>query len=103
MIEAAFESAVRRVLREILALRYADAAPTEGMCETRIERLLRSAGIEMPVRQFVVMVNGRPVRIDRANALAATGRLIIYVIRRDLVTRPGYVVARVLEALEGVR
>ena len=152
VVEAAFESAVRRdeelpdklrarldivgghgrrgagVLREILTLREADAAPTEGMFETRIERLLRSAGIEMPVRQFVVMVNGRPVRldfawvarkvaleprgfgphsgrkkfqsdIDRANALAATGWLIIYVTWRDLVRRPGYILERLLEVL----
>ena len=42
------------VLRELLALRDPDAAPTEGMFETLIERLLRRAGIEMPVRQYEV-------------------------------------------------
>ena len=42
------------VLRELLALRDPDAAPTESMFETLIERLLRGAGIEMPVRQYEV-------------------------------------------------
>jgi hypothetical protein len=78
MVEAAMESALRRdeqlfarmkerldilgghgrrgagVLRELLALRDPNAAPTEGMFETLIERLLRRAGIEMPVRQYEV-------------------------------------------------
>jgi hypothetical protein len=78
VVEAAMESALRRdghlfdrmkerletlggngrrgtgVLRELLALRDPDAAPTEGMFETLIERLLRRAGIEMPVRQYEV-------------------------------------------------
>jgi hypothetical protein len=78
VVEAAMESALRRdehlfdrmkerletiggngrrgagVLRELLALRDPDAAPTEGMFETLIERLLRKAGIEMPVRQYEV-------------------------------------------------
>jgi hypothetical protein len=78
VVEAAMESALRRdehlfdrmkerletiggngrrgagVLRELLALRDPDAAPTEGMFETLIERLLRKAGIEMPVRQYGV-------------------------------------------------
>ena len=78
VVEAAMESALRRdeqlldrmkerldvlggrgrrgagVLGELLALRDPDAAPTEGMFETLIERLLRRAGIEMPVRQYEV-------------------------------------------------
>jgi hypothetical protein len=78
MVEAAMESALRRdeqlfarmkerldilgghgrrgagVLRELLALRDPNAAPTEGIFETLIERLLRRAGIEMPVRQYEV-------------------------------------------------
>jgi very-short-patch-repair endonuclease len=116
------------VLREILALRDADAAPTESMFETLVERVLRGAGIEMPVRQYVVIVNGRQIRIDfawvgkrvaleprgfgphsgrrkfqsdidRSNDLAATGWTIIYVTWRDLVKRPGHVLERLLEVL----
>jgi hypothetical protein len=152
VVEAAMESAFRRdeelfdklkvrlgvvgghgrrgagVLREIMALRDPDAAPTEGRFETLVERLLRKAGIEMPVRQFVVVVNGRKIRIDfawvpkavaleprgfwchsgrrkfqddidRANDLASTGWTIIYVTWRDLIERPEYVLARLLEVL----
>jgi len=90
VVEAAMESALRRdeqlfgrmkerldvlgghgrrgagMLGELLALRDPDAAPTEGMFETLIERLLRKAGIEMPVRQYEVQVNGRLVRLDFA-------------------------------------
>jgi hypothetical protein len=89
-VEAAMESALRRdeqlfarmkerlevlgghgrrgagMLGDLLALRDPDAAPTEGMLETLIERLLRKAGIEMPVRQYEVLVNGRLVRLDFA-------------------------------------
>jgi hypothetical protein len=54
------------VLREILALRDPDAAPTESMFETLIERRLRAWGLEMPVRQYEVSVGGRVVRIDFA-------------------------------------
>ncbi len=90
LVEAAMESALRRdqqlfdrmkerletlgghgrrgagVLREILALRDPDAAPTEGMFETLMERRLRAWGLEMPVRQYEVSVGGRVVRIDFA-------------------------------------
>ena len=90
VVEAAMESALRRdeqlfgrmkerldvlgghgrrgagMLGELLARRDPDAAPTEGMLETLIERLLRKAGIEMPVRQYEVQVNGRLVRLDFA-------------------------------------
>ena len=82
LVEAAIESAVRRdpdalerltarldalgghgrrgtgVVRRILALRDAEAAPTEGVFETRFERLLRRAGIPMPVRQYEVRNEG---------------------------------------------
>jgi Transcriptional regulator, AbiEi antitoxin len=89
-VEAAMESALRRdeqlfdrmkerlealgghgrrgagTLREILALRDPDAPPTEGMFETLMERTLRKAGIEMPVRQYEVRINGRLIRLDFA-------------------------------------
>jgi very-short-patch-repair endonuclease len=116
------------VLREILALRDPDAAPTEGMFETLIERRLRAWGLEMPVRQYEVSVGGRVVRIDfawvrrrvgleprgfrchsgrekfqsdidRANELALTGWLIIYVTWEDLVRRPEKILSQLGDAL----
>ncbi|MCW3037172.1 MAG: hypothetical protein JWM17_2484 [Actinobacteria bacterium] len=152
VVEAAMESALRRdeqlfgrmkerlevlgghgrrgagMLGELLALRDPDAAPTEGMFETLIERLLRKAGIEMPVRQYEVLVNGRLVRldfawvkrsvaleprgfwchsgrrkfqsdIDRANDLALTRWLIIYATWEDLVRRPGKILSQLEDAL----
>ncbi|HEY4937791.1 MAG TPA: hypothetical protein VIJ69_02075 [Actinomycetota bacterium] len=152
VVEAAMESALRRdeqlidrmkerldvlgghgrrgagMLGELLALRDPDAAPTEGMFETLIERLLRKAGIEMPVRQYEVQVNGRLVRldfawvpkkvaleprgfwchsgrrkfqsdIDRANDLALTRWLIIYATWEDLVRRPGKILSQLQDAL----
>jgi hypothetical protein len=62
------------VLREILALRDADAAPTEGMFETLMERLLRKAGIEMPVRQYEVRINCRLIRLDFARPGSPLGQ-----------------------------
>lgn len=53
-------------LREIVDLRDPDAAPTEGMFETLMERRLRRWGFEMPVRQYWVRVGRRNVRIDFA-------------------------------------
>jgi hypothetical protein len=152
VVEAAMESALRRdeqlfgrmkerldvlgghgrrgagMLGDLLALRDPDAAPTEGMLETLIERLLRKAGIEMPVRQYEVLVNGRVVRldfawvkrrvaleprgfwchsgrrkfqsdIDRANDLALTRWMIIYVTWEDLVKRPGRILSQLEDAL----
>jgi hypothetical protein len=98
------------------------------MFETLMERLLRKAGIEMPVRQYEVRINGRLIRldfawvrkrvaleprgfwchsgrekfqsdIDRANDLALTRWLIIYVTWEDLVRRPGKVLAQLADAL----
>jgi hypothetical protein len=152
VVEAAMESALRRdeqlfdrmkerletlgghgrrgagTLRELVALRYPDAAPTEGMFETLMERLLRKAGIEMPVRQYEVRINGRLIRldfawvrkrvaleprgfwchsgrekfqsnIDRANDLALTRWLIIYATWEDLVRRPGKILSQLADAL----
>ncbi|HWD73345.1 MAG TPA: hypothetical protein VG779_12530 [Actinomycetota bacterium] len=161
LVEAAMESALRRdeqlfdrmkerletlgghgrrgagVLREILALRDPDAAPTEGMFETLMERRLRAWGLEMPVRQYEVSVGGRVVRIDfakpgspwgrkwvrkrvgleprgfwchsgrekflsdidRANDLALTSWLIIYVTWEDLARRPEKILSQVGDAL----
>jgi hypothetical protein len=152
VVEAAAESALRRdealldrmkdrldvlgghgrrgagVLREILAMRDPDAAPTEGMFETLMERRVRKVGIEMPERQHHVLVNGRLIRldfawvrklvaleprgywchsgrkkfqsdIDRANDLALTGWTIIYVTWEDLVRRHDKVMGRLHEAL----
>ena len=116
------------VLRDILALRDPDAAPTEGMFETLMERRLRAWGLEMPVRQYEVSVGGRVVRIDfawvrkrvgleprgfwchsgrekfqsdidRANDLALTGWTIIYVTWQDLVRRPEKILSRLEDAL----
>jgi hypothetical protein len=42
------------VLRELLALRDPGAAPTEGMFETLMERLILRAGLPRPVRQYEV-------------------------------------------------
>jgi len=152
LVEAAMESVLRRdqqlfdrmkerletlgghgrrgagVLREILALRDPDAAPTEGMFETLMERRLRAWGLEMPVRQYEVSVGGRVVRIDfawvrkrvgleprgfwchsgrekfqsdidRANDLALTGWTIISVTWHDLVRRPEKILSRLGDAL----
>ena len=88
VVEAALESALRRgdpdllerlarrleslgahgrrgagVIRVILALRDPSARPTEGMFETLVERMLRRAGIERPVRQH-------EVRDEHGNLLA---------------------------------
>jgi hypothetical protein len=155
IVEAAMESALRRdpellvrlgarldalgargrrgagVLREILALRDPDAAPTEGMFETLVERLLRKAGIELPVRQYEVWVDGvlvaridfawvarrvglEPVGywchsgrrrfqrgVDRANDLALTKWTIIYVTWEDLVLRPDEFLSKLQKALAG--
>jgi hypothetical protein len=117
------------VLREILAVRHPDAAPTEGMFETLVERLLRRAGIELPVRQYEVWVDGvlvaridfawvarrvglEPVGywchsgrqrfqrgVDRANDLSLTKWTIIYVTWEDLILRPDEFVARLEKAL----
>jgi hypothetical protein len=117
------------VLREILAVRHPDAAPTEGMFETLVERLLRKAGIELPIRQYEVWVDGvlvaridfawvarrvglEPVGywchsgrkrfqrgVDRANDLALTGWTIIYVTWEDLVLRPDEFLAKLQKAL----
>jgi hypothetical protein len=117
------------VLREILAVRHPDAAPTESMFETLVERILRKAGIELPVRQYEVRVDGvllaridfawvarrvglEPVGywchsgrkrfqrgVDRANDLSLTGWTIIYVTWEDLILRPDEFVARLLKAL----
>ena len=115
-------------LREILALRDPDAAPTEGMFETLMERTLRKAGIEMPVRQSEVRINGRLIRldfawvekkvalepggsgatrggggsfsdIDRANELALTHWIIIYVTWEDLVRGPEKILSQIGDAL----
>ena len=53
-------------LRDIIDLRDPDAAPTEGMFETLMERRLRQWGFEMPVRQYEVKVGDRVIRIDFA-------------------------------------
>jgi hypothetical protein len=117
------------VLREILAVRHPDAAPTESMFETLVERVLRKAGIELPVRQYEVWVDGvlvaridfawvarrvglEPVGywchsgrkrfqrgIDRANDLSLTRWTIIYVTWEDLILRPDEFVARLQKAL----
>ncbi|HEY2665378.1 MAG TPA: hypothetical protein VGK51_00920 [Actinomycetota bacterium] len=117
------------VLREILALRHPDAAPTESMFETLVERILRKAGIELPVRQYEVWVDGvlvaridfawverrvglEPVGywchsgrkrfqrgVDRANDLSLTRWTIIYVTWEDLILRPDEFVARVQKVL----
>jgi hypothetical protein len=119
------------VLREILAVRHPDAAPTEGMFETLVERILRKAGIDVPVRQHEVWVDGvliaridfawvarrvglEPVGywchsgrkrfqrgVDRANDLALTRWTIIYVTWEDLILRPGEFLAKLLKALAG--
>jgi hypothetical protein len=155
LVEAAMESGLRRdpellvrlgarldalgasgrrgagVLREILAVRHPDAAPTEGMFETLVERILRKAGIDVPVRQHEVWVDGvlvaridfawvarrvglEPVGywchsgrkrfqrgVDRANDLALTRWTIIYVTWEDLILRPGEFLAKLLKALAG--
>jgi hypothetical protein len=63
------------VLREILAVRHPDAAPTESMFETLVERILRKAGIELPVRQYEVWVDGVLVaRIDFARSGSPWGK-----------------------------
>jgi hypothetical protein len=63
------------VLREILAVRHPDAAPTESMFETLVERILRKAGIELPVRQYEVWVDGVVLaRIDFARSGSPWGR-----------------------------
>ena len=117
------------LLREILAVRHPDAAPTESMFETLVERILRKAGIELPVRQYEVWVDGvvvaridfawvarrvglEPVGywchsgrkrfqrgVDRANDLSLTGWTIIYVTWEDLILRPDEFVARLQKAL----
>ena len=63
------------MLREILAVRHPDAAPTESMSETLVERILRKAGIELPVRQYEVWVDGVLVaRIDFARSWSPWGK-----------------------------
>ncbi len=154
IVEAAMESALRRderlfdrmkerleaiggpgrrgagVLREIMALRDPDAAPTESMFETLVERRLRQAGIDMPVRQNEVRVGDRDIRIDhawvekttgleprgywchsgrkkfqsdidRANDLALTRWTIIYATWDDFVHRPEKILGPLQQALDG--
>src|SRR5260370_24100784 len=63
------------VLREILAVGHPDAAPTESMFETLVERILRKAGIELPLRQYEVWVDGVLVaRIDFARSGSPWGK-----------------------------
>ncbi|HLI57794.1 MAG TPA: type IV toxin-antitoxin system AbiEi family antitoxin domain-containing protein [Actinomycetota bacterium] len=54
------------VVREFLAARDPDAAPTESVLETRFLRLARAAGLPELVRQYVVRApSGSPVGGDR--------------------------------------
>jgi hypothetical protein len=101
------------------------------MFETLVERLLRKAGIELPVRQYEVWVDGvlvaridfawvarrvglEPVGywchsgrrrfqrgVDRANDLALTKWTIIYVTWEDLVLRPDEFLSKLQKALAG--
>ena len=120
VVEAAMESALRR--DEQLFDRMKERL------ETLMERTLRKAGIEMPVRQYEVRINGRIIRldfvwvkrrvaleprgfwchsgrrkfqsdIDRANDLALTRWLIIYATWEDLVRRPGKILSQLEDAL----
>src|SRR5256885_8715629 len=64
-----------------------DAAPTEGMFETLIERLLRRAGIEMPVRQYEVWDGDEFIaRIDFGRSGSPWGKELAH---RDATRRTG--------------
>ena len=153
LVEAALESALRRdpevldrlidrldavggrgrrgagVAREILAVRDPGSAPTESMFETLLDRLLRGAGLPIPVRQHEVKQGdivlarldfawpelrvgleaeglrwhaGRQAfqrGVDRANDLALTRWTVIRVTWDDLVRRPDRVVVKLRQAL----
>jgi len=106
------------VAREILALRDPGSAPTESVFETLLDRLLRGAGLPVPVRRHEVKqgdivlarldfawpelrvgLEAEGLRwhagrrafqqgVDRANDLALTRWTIIRVTRDDLVPAP---------------
>jgi very-short-patch-repair endonuclease len=54
------------VLREILRRRPEDAPATESDAETRFLQLCRRAGIEDPVRQHPLILDGQRIRLDFA-------------------------------------
>lgn len=125
--------AVRRqgvgVIREWLELRKGGSAPTESRMEVRLFRLLREAGLPLPVTQFKVVSNGAFVaRVDfaypehkfaietdgyafhstpasfrrdreRRNNLSALDWRVLNVTWDDLWRRPGAIVAAIRTAL----
>jgi very-short-patch-repair endonuclease len=120
------------VLRAILQARDPREAPTEGIFETRLLRLITKAGLPRPVRQHWVSAGEKPYRIDfawpvervgleadgrrshtgreafeyglrRGNALTLLGWRMIHVSWQDLKNRPEYVTGLVRDALAGER
>ncbi|MGH9076758.1 MAG: type IV toxin-antitoxin system AbiEi family antitoxin domain-containing protein [Acidimicrobiales bacterium] len=53
-------------LRAVLERRPAGAAPTESDAETRFVQLVRRCGLEDPVRQHVLLIDGKRIRVDFA-------------------------------------